>query len=105
MPSWNELFLLFSSPAPKVADPIFLLPRHRKKASSLRASRRTASTLPVPRAETQVRPIFPLPLMARTNTRITTVPDFYGEKISSVAGYRQWLKDQRAYNKKRTTFI
>jgi import inner membrane translocase subunit TIM23 len=35
----------------------------------------------------------------------TTVPDFYGEKISSVAGYRQWLKDQRAYNKKRTTFI
>ncbi|KAK7730575.1 TIM23 complex component [Cytospora paraplurivora] len=33
------------------------------------------------------------------------VPDFYGEKVSSVAGYRQWLKDQRAYNKKRTTFI
>ncbi|KAF3762750.1 Pam17-domain-containing protein [Cryphonectria parasitica EP155] len=33
------------------------------------------------------------------------VPDFYGEKISSVAGYRQWLKDQRAYNKKRTTYI
>ncbi|CAK7269016.1 TIM23 complex component [Sporothrix epigloea] len=33
------------------------------------------------------------------------VPDFYGEKISSVAGYRQWLKDQRAFNKKRTTFI
>ncbi|KAK4116578.1 Pam17-domain-containing protein [Canariomyces notabilis] len=30
------------------------------------------------------------------------VPDFYGEKISSVAGYRQWLKDQRAFNKKRT---
>jgi import inner membrane translocase subunit TIM23 len=34
-----------------------------------------------------------------------TVPDFYGEKISSVAGYRQWLKDQRAFNKKRTTFV
>ncbi|KAI0203887.1 Pam17-domain-containing protein [Astrocystis sublimbata] len=33
------------------------------------------------------------------------VPDFYGEKISSVAGYRQWLKDQRAFNKKRTSFI
>lgn len=30
------------------------------------------------------------------------VPDFYGEKISSVAGYRQWLRDQRAFNKKRT---
>ncbi|KAL2017740.1 hypothetical protein VTK56DRAFT_1710 [Thermocarpiscus australiensis] len=30
------------------------------------------------------------------------VPDFYGEKISSVAGYRQWLRDQRAFNRKRT---
>ncbi|OLN93214.1 Presequence translocated-associated motor subunit pam17, mitochondrial [Colletotrichum chlorophyti] len=33
------------------------------------------------------------------------VPDFYGEKISSVAGYRQWLKDQRAFNKKRISFV
>ncbi|KAK9789776.1 putative Presequence translocated-associated motor subunit PAM17 [Seiridium cardinale] len=33
------------------------------------------------------------------------VPDYYGEKISSVAGYRQWLKDQRAFNKKRTSFL
>ncbi|KAF6837238.1 presequence translocase-associated motor subunit [Colletotrichum musicola] len=32
------------------------------------------------------------------------VPDFYGEKISSVAGYRQWLKDQRAFNRKRLSF-
>jgi import inner membrane translocase subunit TIM23 len=32
------------------------------------------------------------------------VPDYYGEKIGSVAGYRQWLKDQRAYNKKRQSF-
>ncbi|POR38505.1 Presequence translocated-associated motor subunit PAM17, mitochondrial [Tolypocladium paradoxum] len=30
------------------------------------------------------------------------VPDFYGEKIQSVSGYRQWLKDQRAFNKKKT---
>jgi len=29
------------------------------------------------------------------------VPDFYGEKISSVAGYRRWLKDQRAFVMKR----
>ncbi|KAI9884164.1 MAG: hypothetical protein M1823_004053 [Watsoniomyces obsoletus] len=29
------------------------------------------------------------------------VPDYYGEKIGSVAGYRQWLKDQRAYNRKK----
>jgi import inner membrane translocase subunit TIM23 len=30
------------------------------------------------------------------------VPDFYGEKIQSVKGYRQWLRDQRAFNKKKT---
>ncbi|KAI9850383.1 MAG: TIM23 complex component [Thelocarpon superellum] len=33
------------------------------------------------------------------------VPDYYGEKIGSVADYRQWLKDQRAYNKKRQSFV
>lgn len=33
------------------------------------------------------------------------VPDYYGEKITSVAGYRQWLKDQRAFNKKRQSFL
>jgi import inner membrane translocase subunit TIM23 len=30
------------------------------------------------------------------------VPDFYGEKIQSVTGYRRWLKDQKAFNKKKT---
>ncbi|PFH63446.1 hypothetical protein XA68_10038 [Ophiocordyceps unilateralis] len=30
------------------------------------------------------------------------VPDFYGERIQSVTGYRQWLKDQRAFNRKKT---
>ncbi|KAG9243128.1 mitochondrial import protein Pam17-domain-containing protein [Calycina marina] len=33
------------------------------------------------------------------------VPDYYGEKIASVAGYRQWLKDQRTFNKKRHTYV
>jgi import inner membrane translocase subunit TIM23 len=33
------------------------------------------------------------------------VPDFYGERIQSVQGYRQWLRDQRAFRKKRTTFV
>lgn len=33
------------------------------------------------------------------------VPDYYGEKITSVAGYRRWLKDQRAFNKKRQSFL
>lgn len=27
-------------------------------------------------------------------------PDYYGEKIGSVGGYRRWLKDQRAFNLK-----
>lgn len=40
-----------------------------------------------------------------TDILFYSVPDFYGEKISSVAGYRQWLKDQRAFNKKRTSFV
>jgi len=29
------------------------------------------------------------------------VPDYYGEKVGSVSGYRRWLKDQRAFNRKR----
>jgi len=33
------------------------------------------------------------------------VPDYYGEKITSVQSYRQWLKDQRAFNKKRKVFV
>ncbi|KAK3335815.1 mitochondrial import protein Pam17-domain-containing protein [Cercophora scortea] len=40
-----------------------------------------------------------------TSSMGNPVPDFYGEKISSVAGYRQWLKDQRAFNRKRKTFV
>jgi len=33
------------------------------------------------------------------------VPDYYGEKIGSLHQYRQWLKDQRAYNRKRAKFL
>lgn len=33
------------------------------------------------------------------------VPDYYGEKIASVQDYRRWLKDQRAFNKKRAASI
>lgn len=29
------------------------------------------------------------------------VPDFYGEKIKSVKDYRRWLKDQRAFKRKK----
>ncbi len=33
------------------------------------------------------------------------VPDYYGEKIGSVSEFRNWMKDQRAYNKKRQSFL
>lgn len=36
---------------------------------------------------------------------LVVVPDYYAEKVGSVQGYRQWLKDQRAFNKKRQTFV
>ena len=38
------------------------------------------------------------PMGASTNN---PVPDYYGEKIGSLAGYRRWLRDQRAFNRKR----
>ncbi|KAL9609540.1 MAG: hypothetical protein Q9167_005699 [Letrouitia subvulpina] len=31
------------------------------------------------------------------------LPDYYGEKIGSVRDFRTWLRDQRAYNRKRRT--
>ncbi|KAE8151619.1 mitochondrial import protein Pam17-domain-containing protein [Aspergillus avenaceus] len=40
-----------------------------------------------------------------SNSIANPVPDYYGEKIGSVQGYRQWLKDQRVYNRKRSRFI
>jgi import inner membrane translocase subunit TIM23 len=33
------------------------------------------------------------------------VPDYYGEKIDSVRAYRNWMKDQRAFNKKRQNYF
>ena len=33
------------------------------------------------------------------------VPDYYGERIKDVKGYRAWLKDQRAFNRKRRAFV
>ncbi|CRG91215.1 Presequence translocated-associated motor subunit pam17, mitochondrial [Talaromyces islandicus] len=39
------------------------------------------------------------------NSIANPVPDYYGEKIGSVQGYRQWLKDQRAYNRKKSRAI
>ncbi|MCJ1354042.1 MAG: TIM23 complex component [Icmadophila ericetorum] len=36
-----------------------------------------------------------------TQSLSNPVPDYYGEKIGSVQAYRQWLKDQRAFMKRR----
>ncbi|KAK9474703.1 mitochondrial import protein Pam17 [Dipodascopsis tothii] len=33
------------------------------------------------------------------------VPDYYGEKITSLHGYRRWLRDCAAYRKKRENFL
>jgi len=33
------------------------------------------------------------------------VPDYYGEKVGSLQEYRQWLRDQKVYNRKRETFF
>ena len=33
------------------------------------------------------------------------VPDYYGEKIGSLRDYRRWLKDQKAYNRKKAKFL
>lgn len=30
------------------------------------------------------------------------IPDYYGEKVASVKDYRRWLKDQRAFNLKKS---
>jgi import inner membrane translocase subunit TIM23 len=40
-----------------------------------------------------------------SNSFANPVPDYYGEKIGSVKDYRQWLKDQRAYNRKKRSFV
>ncbi|KKZ65098.1 hypothetical protein EMCG_01338 [[Emmonsia] crescens] len=39
------------------------------------------------------------------NSYANPVPDYYGEKIGSIHGYRQWLKDQRAFNRKKRSFL
>ena len=43
---------------------------------------------------------------ASTNQSLSNpVPDYYGEKIGSVSDYRKWLKDQRAFTKKRANVL
>jgi import inner membrane translocase subunit TIM23 len=37
---------------------------------------------------------------ARLNSIRNPVPDYYGEKIQSVHGYREWLRKQREHYRK-----
>lgn len=39
-------------------------------------------------------------LMIASTTPLSQVPDYYGEKIGSMKGYRQWLRDQATYRRK-----
>ncbi|KIJ44303.1 hypothetical protein M422DRAFT_168336 [Sphaerobolus stellatus SS14] len=38
----------------------------------------------------------------RTQSPTNPIPDYYGEKVGSLNQYRQWLRDQSNYRKKRT---
>lgn len=40
-----------------------------------------------------------------TSSPQNPIPDYYGEKISSVKDYHRWLKDQRAFNLKKNKNI
>ncbi|EFY97346.1 mitochondrial import protein [Metarhizium robertsii] len=75
---------------PSIGNQVFYLLNHRLKAQMM--SKETEFFARV--KKNRVDP---------TNSSAgNPVPDFYGEKIQSVSGYRQWLKDQRAFNKKKT---
>ncbi|OAQ68750.1 presequence translocated-associated motor subunit pam17 [Pochonia chlamydosporia 170] len=75
---------------PSIGNQVFYLMNHRLKAQMM--SKETEFFARV--KKNRVDP---------TNSSAgNPVPDFYGEKIQSVSGYRQWLKDQRAFNKKKT---
>ena len=39
---------------------------------------------------------------ARLNSIRSPIPDYYGEKINSVQGYRDWLRKQREHIRKGT---
>ncbi|KAH0491074.1 hypothetical protein TgHK011_002517 [Trichoderma gracile] len=75
---------------PTIGNQVFYLVNHRFKAQMLQKEAEFFARIKRHRADP-------------TNSSAgNPVPDFYGEKIQSVAGYRRWLKDQRAFNKKKS---
>ncbi|KAG6007015.1 hypothetical protein E4U21_006535 [Claviceps maximensis] len=75
---------------PSIGNQVFYLMNHRLKAQMMQKESEFFARI----KKYRVNP---------TNSSASNpVPDFYGEKIQSVSGYRQWLKDQRAFNKKKT---
>ncbi|KAG5982707.1 hypothetical protein E4U55_001497 [Claviceps digitariae] len=75
---------------PSIGNQVFYLMNHRLKAQMMQKESEFFARV----RKHRVNP---------TNSSASNpVPDFYGEKIQSVSGYRQWLKDQRAFNKKKT---
>ncbi|OTA05595.1 hypothetical protein A9Z42_0062870 [Trichoderma parareesei] len=75
---------------PTIGNQVFYLVNHRFKTQMLQKEAEFFARIKRHRADP-------------TNSSAgNPVPDFYGEKIQSVAGYRRWLKDQRAFNKKKS---
>lgn len=75
---------------PSIGNQVFYLMNHRFKAQMMQKESEFFTRV----KKNRVDP---------TNSSAgNPVPDYYGEKIQSVSGYRQWLKDQRAFNKKKT---
>lgn len=75
---------------PSIGNQVFYLMNHRLKAQMMNKETEFFARV----KKNRVDP---------TNSSAgNPVPDFYGEKIQSVSGYRQWLRDQRAFNKKKT---
>lgn len=45
------------------------------------------------------------PNPSRHNVNTNPLPDYYGEKISSLHDYRQWLREGRLFEKKASKFL
>ncbi|TFB00308.1 Presequence translocated-associated motor subunit PAM17 [Trichoderma ghanense] len=79
---------------PTIGNQVFYLVNHRFKSQMLQKEAEFFARIKRHRADPTNS--------SAGNPGLFAVPDFYGEKIQSVAGYRRWLKDQRAFNKKKS---
>ncbi|KHN98947.1 Presequence translocated-associated motor subunit pam17 [Metarhizium album ARSEF 1941] len=83
---------------PSIGNQVFYLMNHRLKAQMMNKETEFFARV----KKNRVDPSNSSAGNPEIQTNAPAVPDFYGEKIQSVSGYRQWLKDQRAFNKKKT---